>query len=344
MRLSPVPSGFLFYPRWVRKCRNIERLLPRQENRIMAAKNRTIYFYVPQIKDQNDRLKNLPPDFWTMLWDKVNSLEESTFQFSSYGRDYLIQARHCIAPSAKYLYFGKARNREDWPDLQDKASIVGLAASGVSGNLVESAYLTDAGIELVVAVARTSGGPGMSAIEKGINSLMNNLQKGEEFCLAAYVRQDQFARLNKSSGVSKLHLKLPADTQPEQLNQEGNDLSAALASAKRLDGEDAMTIDVTLSFGNKKPSQEVIARMGDAFKRLAGDKEKVDLFDKASATIITETEQGAFKKDQIDLISDRVTLKESFSTGADEQPKPEQVVQALLEASTRLQQMIRETT
>lgn len=309
----------------------------------MAAKNRTIYFYEPHLKDKNDNLKVLPKDFWTVLWDQVSALPGSTYQFVNYGKTYLIQARVSKSPAAKYFYFGKSRSQEDWPDVHNQQNISGLADIGLVGNLVESAYLTPAGIGLVAAIARTSGGPTTSSIAKGIDSLMKNLPAGDELSLVAYVRRDQFERLNKAIGVSKIGIKVAPDTDAQSLVQDGNDLGATIASVKHMEGDDAMSVEMNLSFGSSIPSLPVMQRLASMFKEIAGSEEQVDLFDKATATVITEGDSGKFKRESIDLISDRITMKGSFSTNSDEQPKPEQVVQALLVASEELREKINRT-
>lgn len=309
----------------------------------MAGKKRTIYYYSPTWRDKDENLIDIPEDFWTVLWDEIDELPGSSFSFSHYGREYVVEAQSTTSPPVKFIYVGKVRTKDDWPDHRDQqtAQINRLAKSGIGGHLIEGAYLTPSGHENVVAIARTQNGPTVSAVNAAISHHFNTLASGDQFELTPFVRNDQLHRLKKANGATKLHLTLDSETEFSAL--EGNDsVSRALAEAKSVDSESQMTVGLTLSFGNYTPPESAQKKIQSALINLLGKEAGAQKFSKAEATVVKIDSNGKLRKDTIDFISDRITIKESFHNDEDEQPEPEHILQGMLEANEKFRKKLRE--
>lgn len=309
----------------------------------MASKQRTIYYYSPTWLDKDNKNIDIPDDFWSVLWDEINALTGASFSFQHYGRDYVVEAKSTKSPSAKYIYVGKVRDKDDWPDHRDQQTfqIDRLAKSGIGGHLIEGAYLTPSGHQNVVAIARTQNGPTVSAVNAAISHHFNTLATGEQFELTPFVRKDQFERLKQASGATKLNLTLASDTQLSELDGDDN-LSKALAEAKSVDWDNHLTIGLTLSFGNYAPPDTVQKKIQSALINLLGEDTDAQKFSKAEATVMQADGDGQMRKDHIDFISDRVTIKEAFYNDVNEQPEPEHILQGMLEANEKFRQKLRE--
>lgn len=308
----------------------------------MAAKKRTIYYFSPRIKDKDEVEIKIPNDFWTVFWEEVNKLEEKGYEFIHYGKTYIVQARTNKSPSVRYIYVGKVRSKEDWPDHANGSQISGLDESGIDGHLLEAAYLTESGHDTVVAMARTSGGPSTSAVAKGISEKLELFSKGGEFDLVPFVRKDQFRRLQDADGATRIDLKLAQDIDLDQL-QGGDELSKALAEAKRLDSDNAMSIGIMLSFGNFNPPESVQQKFQQMLSSLVGTPTAAQKFDKAEATLTKVDEDGSLKREAVNFISDRITVKGKFDTDENEQPKPQDILQGILDANEEFRAKLQES-
>lgn len=309
----------------------------------MASKKRTIYYYSPTWRDKDDNPVDIPSDFWTELWDEISELAGSSFSFSYRGREYIVQAQSTMSPSAKFIYVGKVRSKDDWPDHRDQqtAQIDRLAKSGIGGHLIEGAYLTPSGHENVVAIARTQNGPTVSAVSAAISHHFNTLATGDQFELTPFVRMDQFERLKEASGATKLQLTLDSDTELSALEGDDN-VSKALAEAKAVDPGNQMTVGLTLSFGNYAPPESVQKKLQNSLINLFGGETSAQRFKKAQATVVKIDGDGNLQRDSIDFISDRITIKESFRNDENEQPEPEHILQGMLEANEKFRKNLRD--
>lgn len=310
----------------------------------MADKKRTIYYYSPTWRDKDDNPIDIPDDFWKVLWDEIDELSDSSFSFKHYGREYIVKAQSTSSPSARFIYVGKVRSKDDWPDHQDQqtAQINRLAKSGISGHLIESAYLTQSGHGNIVAIARTQNGPTVSAISAAISHHFNTSASGAQFELTPFVRKDQLQRLKQASGATKLHLTLDSGTELSALEGDDN-VSKALAEAKAVDLGNQMTVGLTLSFGNYAPPESVQKKIQGALINLLGGDTDAQKFSKAEATVVKVDGDGKKRKDYIDFISDRITIKESFHNDENEQPEPEHILQGMLEANEKFRKQLRES-
>lgn len=308
----------------------------------MAKKNRTIFYYSPEWRDKDNQPIDIPSTFWNDIWDEINALDGSSFSFKHYGRDYIVQAKSIKSPSVKFLYIGKVRSKDDWPDHRDQDSdqIERLAQTGIGGHLIEGAYLTASGHENVVAISRTQNGATISAISAAISHHFNTLQSGNRFELTPFARSDQLRRLQEADGATRLQLTLDNDADLAELD--GDDkVSKALAKAKEIDTGNQMTVGITLSFGNHTVSPSIQDDIKTALINLFGKETDIQKFKKAEATLTNRDKDGKLRKDSIDFISDRITIKESFQNDENEQPEPEHILQGMLEANSKFREKLR---
>lgn len=308
----------------------------------MATKNRTIFYYSPKWRDKDDQPIDIPSTFWNDIWDEINALDGSSFSFKHYGRDYIVQAASIKSPSVKYLYIGKVRSKDDWPDHRDQGSdqIERLAQTGIGGHLIEGAYLTPSGHENVVAISRTQNGATVSAINAAISHHFNTSQSENHFELTPFARSDQLRRLQEANGATRLQLTLDNDADLAELD--GDDkVSKALAKAKEIDTGNQMTVGITLSFGNYTVSPSTQDDIKTALVNLFGKGTDIRKFKKAEATLTKWDKDGKLRKDSIDFISDRITIKESFQNDENEQPEPEHILQGMLEANSKFREKLR---
>lgn len=302
----------------------------------MATKKRTIFYYSPNWWDKDDQPIDIPSTFWNDIWYEINKLNGSSYSFKHYGRDYIVQAASLKSPSVKFLYIGKVRSKDDWPDHRDQDSdqIERLAQTGIGGHLIEGAYLTPSGYGNVVAISRTQNGATASAISAAISHHFNTFQSGDKFELTPFVRSDQFRRLQEAEGATRLQLTLANDADLADFDG-GDSLSEAFAKAKEIDPGNQMTVGITLSFGNYAVSPSTQHDIKAALINLFGKETDIQKFKKAEATLTSWDEGGELRKDSIDFISDRITIKESFHNNEDEQPEPEDILKGMLEANSK---------
>lgn len=309
----------------------------------MAAKKRTIYYYSPSLKDKDEKKILIPDDFWQVFWERVHRLNGNGFEFKHYGSRYVVRALENVAPAVKYVYIGKVRSKEDWPDVETEAEISRLEESGIEGHLVEAAYLVEAGHLNVAAIARTSGGPSTSAIAQAVSEQLKTLETGNDFNLIPFVREDQFRRLAEADGATRIDLKLSEDAEIDDLV--GTDqISRALVEAKSLDSNNEMSIGIMLSFGNFTPPIEAQKKLQNALRLLVGDETDTKKFDKAEATLTKIDPDGKVKKESVDFISDRITVKGKFDANENEQPKPEDILKGIMEANNQFREKIGKTS
>lgn len=248
------------------------------------------------------------------------------------------------SPSINYFYCGKSRNREDWPDLREQnSSIQPLSEAGVTGELIESTHFLKATHKSVIALVRTTSGPTKSAIEKAINDLMDYQTVGWTFELVPFIRTDQFEKMQQATGATKMHLKLaPGSAVPPAASSDA--VGQAFERAQEVANSNLLSVDLQLSFGNSNPDESSRRGLLKSLRNLAGSPAEAGRFAKAQATLTMEDEDGQFVRQKIDLIADRVTIKEQFSQSSDEQPDSKRIVQGLLDACSKFRETIKETS
>lgn len=310
----------------------------------MGKKKRTIYYYSPTWRDKDNYLIDLPGDFWPVLWEEIDELPGSRFSFKYNGREYIVEAKSTASPPAKFIYVGKVRTKDDWPDHRDQqtSQIDRLAKSGIDGHLIEGAYLTASGHENVVAIARTQNGPTVSAVSAAISTHYETVKSGAQFELTPFVRKDQLHRLQQASGATRLHLTLDKDVEPSSLDGDDS-VSKAITEAKSVDPGNQMTVGLTLSFANHAPPESARKKIQSALINLLGEETASQRFSKAEATVVKIDGDGKLRRDHIDFISDRITIKESFHNDENEQPEPEHILQGMLEANEKFREKLRES-
>lgn len=290
-----------------------------------GGKTRTVYFLEPILLDKQNKLVELKPSFWDDIFVRLEGLATAKRLVTYRGRRYRASARSEKSPAESYIYFGKRRVAADWPD-----TAVGESDEeplDLEGDLVEPMYLVPVrGATNFAAFMRTSGGPSFSAFEEWMHHAFDLTKKGFSFSLRPYVRKDDYVRLQRAAGVSKLHMKFGPDALTDTTAEDGR--IAAAAKAIQAIGGGGVDVEVSMSFGHATPD----GLGSDAFARELEKALKVAGIKKADATLLNQKPDGTFDRDQVEFFRDRVTYSVPVGDSELSRQTPPVVLRAMHEA------------
>lgn len=301
----------------------------------MPGRKRRIYFFEPVEIDSQETVTTFDNDYWSALHAHVVGLamddggvNKDRLRMEYLGNKYSGSARTEKSPAEDFFYLGKARPGSDWPDMEDADSQTSpLQLANPKANLVEPAYLLPVTGTQYIAALRTSGGPSWSAIENWIGAVSGRIDQSTRFELRPYVRKDQLERLRNSLGISKLHLKVDADTSAG-LQDVSGELATAIRKVQEL-GAGGVSVEVGLSFGRARPVDSAADKIARQVEKLITNVK----FNSASATIMLPDGPGDnYVKRPLDFYKDRVTGSEYVGTNQDEAVTPPVVLKAMTEA------------
>ncbi|BBY38466.1 hypothetical protein MMAN_26000 [Mycobacterium mantenii] len=291
----------------------------------MAGRERTVYFLEPFFRDSNNEAHDAPQGFWVSLMDHVQTLSAADRLKRISSVRYRGNARSVGSPEVRFLYIGKRRNRQDWPDT----SVGGADEEPleVDGELVEPMYLLPVPDTNYVGVLRTSGGPTFAAATEWIGQVLQSQGDEMDFFLRSVVRHDALDRLHGSAGVSMLDIKLAAGAfVPEDAGR----ISSVVDTLRAQGGAD-LSIGIRLSFGNAAPDT------GTA-RELARDVERVlrggNGLKNVVAKLIENKNDGSISKEELHFLNDRITHKVMVGQSEAELPTAEVVINAMSQAVT----------
>ncbi|WP_128383021.1 hypothetical protein [Mycobacteroides abscessus] len=289
----------------------------------MAGRERTVYFLEPFFRDSNEESHDAPVGFWDSLMKHVQTLQPNDRLKRINTVRYRGNARVIGKPEIKFLYIGKRRPRQDWPDT----SVNGADEQPleVDGELIEPMYLLPVPNTNYVGVLRTSGGPTFAAATEWIGQILQAQGDKMDFFLRSVVRHDALERLAESSGITMFDIKLAAGA---LVPSDGGRISTAVNELRAQGGAD-MSISLRVSFGNATPDN------GTA-RELARDVERVlrggNGIRNAIAKVIETNDDGSFSKDELHFLNDRITHKVTVGESESESATAEVVINAMSQA------------
>jgi hypothetical protein len=232
-------------------------------------------------------------------------------------------------PATRFLYIGKRRPRQDWPDT----SVGGADEEPleVDGELVEPMYLLPVPNTNYVGVLRTSGGPTFAAATEWIGQVLQSQGDPMDFFLRSVVRHDALERLAESGGVSMFDIKLAAGA---SVPDDAGRITTVVNELRAQGGAD-LSIGLRISFGNAIPDE------GTA-RELAHDVERVlrggNGLKNVIAKVIETKDDGSISKDELHFLNDRITHSVSVGQSESELATAEVVINAMAQAVTTFTQ------
>ncbi|MBT2536288.1 hypothetical protein [Arthrobacter sp. ISL-69] len=286
---------------------------------------KTVYFMEVYQLDSNDNAHTLTPGFWTKLFNHLSSALPEERQ-STYKSNVLYgECRSDKMTLLDYTYLGKSRPQSDWPDVQDHGGQIDslTTVGGISG-LLEPVYIAPVDASNTAAFLRTSGGPTWQAIEAWLNTVTGVAAGQPEFRLRPLVKTDGLERLRDSLGVSKMHVKLDADS----LSSAGHHgvIGAAAQAAESVSGD--LSMELILSFGHATPDSMAAEDLKDQLEIFM----RQHMFKKSRATLMVDKGADGIGRESIDFTSDRITSVEKVDVAEDDQPSLQSALIALSSA------------
>jgi hypothetical protein len=84
----------------------------------VAAKKRTVRFFVPFRRQPGGTTIPLSPNFWTLFRNKLTPLTYAAQFQTIRGVEYRGGARHERTAGADYFFLGKTRDQNDFPEAR----------------------------------------------------------------------------------------------------------------------------------------------------------------------------------------------------------------------------------
>ncbi|WP_206492733.1 hypothetical protein [Rhodococcus sp. KRD162] len=291
----------------------------------MAGKTRQVYFHEPFFVDDQGVSHEAPGGFWKELLDHIGGLNATDRAKRINGHRYRGAARSTVRPAVRFLYIGKRRPPQDWPDT----SINGADEQPLTldGELVEPMYLLPVGTGNYIASLRSSGGPSFAAAVEWIGQILQSQGDPLVFQMRSVVRHDALERLSESAGVVMFDLKLEAGA---DVPADAGSISNTVRELQAQGGID-MAIGLRLSFGNVVPDSATA-------RELARDVEKIVRgghgIKNAIARIVETNDDGTITKDEVQFLHDRITHAVAVGDSESQAQTPEVVMAAMTTATT----------
>ncbi|QDM56388.1 RexA family abortive infection protein [Gordonia phage Sidious] len=291
----------------------------------MSGKKRKVYFYEPYFADDDGNLHDAPADFWRTLMAHVGTLSTVQRTKRISGVKFRGATRSTASPAVEFLYIGKRRPRQDWPDYTEgDADELPLE---MDGELVEPMYLLPVTGTNYVASLRSSGGPTFAAAIEWIGQILTSQGDTMTFQMRPVVRTDALVRLSESMGVVMFDLKLEAGgTVPE----DAGPISTAVRELQAEGGAD-LSIGLRLSFGNVIPDSNTAKDIAKHVERVISGGHGIR---KAVAKILEQRTDGSISKDEMQFFYDRMTEYVEVGESESQAQTPEVVMTAMGTATT----------
>lgn len=297
----------------------------------MTQVSKIVRFYEATKVDQKDKVVTIKGDFWTTLFDKLEtqSYEKRVHLYSD--TDYYGEAKLGKKPALRYLYAGRLRDRGDWPDTFD-AGIVGDL--DLQGLLVEPTYLVPFGTKNFCAVMTPRfGGISTSALDSWVTAATGLTTSGDRIELRPIIDNAVLTKLNERAvGVTKLSVRVPPGT--TIADQSGGGEVGDAIRAATADTTSELYAEMTWSFGHARGSEGWRGKLLEGAQWVAGQ----NWASKASVSMLLPEVDGdveTVRSESHDLFRDRVSYGAKFNVAAGEKPSELSVLSAIQNAIDR---------
>ena len=294
-----------------------------------GGRQRNVYFYEPFFVDDQGVTHGVSDGFWKQFMDHVESLSHTNRTKRINSMRYRGATRSVVSPAVRFLYIGKRRPRQDWPDasLNDADE----QPLDMDGELVEPMYLLPVGSTNYIATLRTSGGPTFAAAVEWIGQVLQSQGDPMEFRMRAVVRSDALDRLGDSAGVVMFDLKLDAGA---DIPDDAGSISTTVRELQRQGGID-MSIGLRLSFGNVIPDSATARELARDVERIVRGGHGIR---NAVAKIVETHDDGSITKDELQFLHDRIAYTVAVGESESQAQTPEVVMTAMRVATDSFQQ------
>ena len=297
---------------------------------------RIVRLFQPFIVKDDEQDSLAGDEFWKTLFTVLKKKHESdpgAFDIRKGRHDIKGKVKSSTSPSVDYLYIGRDRRPEDFPDHRDPSTSEERELDLV-GELVEPSYVLPIPGTRFVSICRTSSGPSSSAISAWLTSAIGGLGKDDVIDLRPVIRQDTLDRLRNSDGVQRAYVKVLPGSVPFG---EAGSIAQAVNSVKGQFGPDTY-VGVEVSYGNATADPEgSFQGKAELERMLMSDVE----LSKAEATLKTTDDRGVEKREQISFNRDAFAERVKVSSSANDQGRSSEILLAMLEAQDKFVPMLR---
>ena len=267
---------------------------------------RTVYFYHTYLQPNSGAPKRVDAQFWPTALGNIETASEPKRKLSMFGVNYLGESR-IAANSRKYIYLGRLRGREEWPDGHSAAS--GLADFDVVGldNLVEPGFIVPFHGAKVAVIGRSSGAPRLTAMELWLARAMG-LSSGWTIELRPILNPNFNSDLNSAVGATRFTVRVDKG---KQIPAGGGGVGDALREAQNVSEE--FGAEVTLTAGRFKASDQEMAKLAAAVKWAVQN----DVPDKGQVNLVLNDPSGTGRRhvEVYDLVKQRLTDRVDIENG-----------------------------
>ncbi len=296
---------------------------------------KVVRFYEATTIDQKDNVKTMDSRFWSTLLKNLGTEPHTARIFTYSGTEYYGEAKRGKTPAVAYLYAGRLRGRDDWPDTFDSTSGV-VSELQLAGQLVEPTYIVPFGNNNYCAVMTPRiGGLHPSALESWLTAALGLTTTGDRIELRPLINTDVATKLdNVAVGVTKLSVRFPAGTDfPPQADRGGGDVGEAMRVAAAGTTAD-MSAEVVYSLGHSRGTAAARTSLLTAARWIV----RRNYADKATVSMLipqTDADGETLRTESHDLIKDRVTYQVSMATAEGQPPLEKSVLSAIQDAIDR---------
>jgi hypothetical protein len=293
----------------------------------VAAKKRTVRFFVPYRRKPDGTTAPLNPNFWTLFRNKLTPLTNANQFLTIRGLEYRGATRHETTAAADYFYLGKTRDQVDFPESSVGEADEAPLALQEGARLVEPCYFVVAEeSDNTIALLRSSAGPSVSAVGDWITRFFEDSLGNDVIELQPKLRGDQSTRFNDAVNVTKFEVAIERH---HNLGEVTADTRLGAALQESYEGLDrGALIEQSWSFGHSQPD----ASLGQSMKQAIVEVLNWGVAKTAKATVIRHRPDGREFRDRIDFIKDQITTQVRVGDNPGVIQSPEIVIAALREA------------
>lgn len=288
---------------------------------------KTVKFYRPALVHQDGSREEPNDEFWADAHAYISGLDSRQRGVNFRGGSFFGEAGLGRARAYPYIRIGRVRYRADWPETIDPDGNVSELNLD-DRDIFEGGYIVPFGTETRVAVmGPVRGLVSVKAIEWWLGQVLGIAASDVTLELVPEIDPALARKLNESVGVSRLSVHMPKGTALDM--EVGSQVERAFAAAHGASDDD-LNIDLTFSFGHQPPQPDKAGILKRAAQKLAesGAAERVDV------TLLLDNGEGGFKREQHELIRDRVAVTVQFDVEDDGRLSPDEILDAIHAAIT----------
>lgn len=284
---------------------------------------RTVRFVEAMLLDHKGNQHQIGQGWWDQVLCDVGNLPVGDRELIYRDTRYTAEARSPRSPATPYLYFGRLRAHQDFPDSYHRdVGIEGhLVLDDPDRELSEGTYVVPFGDRNYAAMmSPQSGATRLPPLVSWLNETFGYIDKDESLALLPVLDAELQAKLKAAVGASRVHVRLTPEQSAEGIAGAGGE---ALRAAGNIAPDEGF-VELTLSFGQGRRGSE------EGRSSLLGLVRQLKDRPMAAAEVSLQIEEdGVVRSEQHDLLLDRVSHKVSISNVAGGPASEEQILHAI---------------